>query len=119
MARLTDSIVNYVQESFQELKRVTWPTRNQAVRLTFIVLGFCIVAAAALGVFDFGFNYGYHSLVDYAAKIAPPAATEIKPEDIEVGTEESQPKTTEKTASPVNSLPSSAKPSKNASQQNK
>jgi len=68
-------ILNYFQESFEELKKVTWPTRNQAIKLTFIVIGFCIVLALFVGVLDFVFNAGYRSLVDYSAKIAPPAVT--------------------------------------------
>ena len=31
-------LLNYFQESYEELKKVTWPTRNKAIRLTGIVL---------------------------------------------------------------------------------
>lgn len=47
-------ISNYVQESFEELTKVTWPTKNQAVRLTIIVLGFCIAMGVFLGAIDYG-----------------------------------------------------------------
>ena len=66
-----NKVINYFQESYQELKKVTWPTRNQAIRLTMIVIGFCIVVAMVLGILDFGFNFGYRSLVNYADKVAP------------------------------------------------
>ncbi|GEM_PF-222738 len=65
------TLLNYFQESFQELKKVTWPTRNQAIRLTAIVLGFCFVAAAVMGVLDLAFNQGYRLLVNYAGKVVP------------------------------------------------
>ena len=68
-------IVNYVQESFAELKKVTWPTRNQAIRLTFIVIGFCIAAALVVGFLDFAFNTGYRSLVTLSEKVAPVQTT--------------------------------------------
>lgn len=68
-------IVNYFQESFEELKKVTWPTRNQAIRLTFIVIGFCVVFSFLVGVLDFAFNTGYRSLVNISEKINPPAVT--------------------------------------------
>ena len=61
--------VSYLQESFEELKKVTWPTRNQAVRLTFIVIGFCLVTAFVIGALDFAFNTGYRSFVIYADKM--------------------------------------------------
>lgn len=70
-----NAVLGYFQESFQELKKVTWPTRHQAIRLTLIVLGFCLFAAVFLGVLDLAFNQGYKTLVDYAAKVAPPAVT--------------------------------------------
>ena len=68
-------IINYFQESYEELKKVTWPTRNQAIKLTFIVIGFCIVLSLFVGVLDFGFNLGYRSLVDFSTKVAPPSTT--------------------------------------------
>jgi preprotein translocase SecE subunit len=69
-------LIAYFQDSYEELKKVTWPTRNQAIRLTFIVIGFCIVMSAILGALDFGFNQGYIQLVNYSEKVAPPAATD-------------------------------------------
>lgn len=65
-------IVNYFQESYEELKKVTWPTRNQAVKLTFIVIGFCIFFALIVGGLDFAFNTGYRSLVNFSNQFAPP-----------------------------------------------
>ncbi len=69
-------IIAYFQDSYDELKKVTWPTRNQAVKLTFIVIGFCIAFALVVGVMDFVFNYGYRALVNYSEKVAPPAQTQ-------------------------------------------
>ncbi len=39
-----------------ELKKVVWPTRNETVRLTLIVLGLCIVMGVILGAVDYGFS---------------------------------------------------------------
>lgn len=58
-----NALVNYFRESFEELGKVTWPTKNQAVRLTGIVLVFCLVAAIVIGVFDYGFNELYTYLL--------------------------------------------------------
>ncbi|MBN1494777.1 preprotein translocase subunit SecE [Candidatus Peregrinibacteria bacterium] len=58
-----NKIVQYFTDSYQELRRVTWPTKNQAVRLTAIVLGFCLFMAAVIGLLDFLFNSGYKYLI--------------------------------------------------------
>jgi preprotein translocase subunit SecE len=42
-------------EIIGELKKVTWPTRHEVVRLTGIVLIICIGAGIIIGLFDFGF----------------------------------------------------------------
>lgn len=57
-------LVAYVKSSLEELTKVTWPTKNQAVRLTIIVLIFCIIIAVFLGVIDYLFNLGYNYLLN-------------------------------------------------------
>ncbi len=79
MSKIFGGIVGYFQESFAELKKVTWLTRNKAIRLTFIVLGFCLISAAVMGVLDLGFNRGYQALVNFALKVVPPAAVVTPP----------------------------------------
>jgi len=56
-------VLRYIVDAFQELRKVTWPTRNQALKLTAIVLGFCLFMALAIGVFDALFNTGYKYLL--------------------------------------------------------
>lgn len=60
------ALQGYFQDSWQELKKVSWPTKNRAIRLTFLVLGFCLVTALILGVMDFGFGVGHKALLDLA-----------------------------------------------------
>ena len=62
-----NAVKNYIRGSFEELTKVTWPTKNQAVRLTIIVLIFCLIAAGILGVLDFLFNEGYAYLLKISA----------------------------------------------------
>ncbi len=50
------TLMTYVTEALEELRHVRWPTRQQAVRLSAIVLGFCAVATAAFGVVDFALS---------------------------------------------------------------
>jgi preprotein translocase subunit SecE len=46
----------FISEAISELKKVTWPSRQEAIRLTIIVIIVCIVIGAFLGGIDFGFS---------------------------------------------------------------
>jgi preprotein translocase subunit SecE len=52
----------FITNIIAELKKVTWPSRQEAIRLTIMVLIVCIVAGIFLGLADFGFT----NLVEYA-----------------------------------------------------
>ena len=47
----------FFQESRQELRHVNWPTRDEAIRLTSIVIGLAVGLSLFLGLFDFIFGY--------------------------------------------------------------
>lgn len=85
--RKQSRIMNYLDESYQEVRKVSWPTRNQAVRLTFLVLGFCLAAAIFIGAFDFIFFSGYKALTQYANTVVPAAAT-ADPVNVTTGAEQ-------------------------------
>lgn len=46
----------FLKEVRTELSKVIWPTRNQAVKLTAIVIGVSIVVAIFIGALDFLFT---------------------------------------------------------------
>jgi len=54
---MIQSIKNFFKESQQELRHVNWPTRNEALRLTGIVIGVSVIIAVFLGSFDYLFSY--------------------------------------------------------------
>jgi len=61
---MKDNIVKkYVKSSLEEFSKITWPTKNQAVRLTIIVLIFVLIASFTLGAVDYGFNELFHYLL--------------------------------------------------------
>ena len=45
-------ITTYINESLEELRQVRWPTQQQAVRLSTIVIGFIIVTSLFFGLVD-------------------------------------------------------------------
>ncbi len=44
------------RETIGELRKVVWPTRKEALRLTWIVICVIVVMGAVLGGLDFGFT---------------------------------------------------------------
>jgi preprotein translocase subunit SecE len=46
----------YYRETIGELRKVTWPTRKEAINLTIIVLVVIVVLSAILGSLDFLFR---------------------------------------------------------------
>ena len=49
-------LIRYFQDTGEEMRKVTWPSRDQAIRLTLIVLGTTVAAAIFLGLLDFLFH---------------------------------------------------------------
>ncbi len=53
--REPNAVVRYLRETSAELRKVTWPTRQEARQLTTVVVIVVIVTAMALGLLDFIF----------------------------------------------------------------
>jgi preprotein translocase subunit SecE len=51
--RIWFKIQRFFQETVGELRKVSWPTRREAIRLTWIVIGVILIMAAILGGLDF------------------------------------------------------------------
>ena len=47
---------SFISDTVAELKKVTWLSWNEALRLTAIVLGISIVVGLILGGLDYGFS---------------------------------------------------------------
>ena len=50
------AIVQYFKDSWSELKKVKWPTRNEVVNHTIMVVAVSLAVAAFLGILDLGLN---------------------------------------------------------------
>ena len=51
------NFIQYLKETRAEMKHVTWPTRDQVISYTGIVIALSLVTAAILGAFDALFTY--------------------------------------------------------------
>ena len=58
-----DAITNYINGAISELHQVRWPTRQQAIRLSLITLGFVFGTSAVFGIVDFGLSQVVKSLL--------------------------------------------------------
>ena len=47
------SPITFFQQTYDELKKVVWPTREQLIRLTFIVIFISVVVGLYIGGIDF------------------------------------------------------------------
>ena len=54
---------NYVRESKEELKKVTWPSRTTVVTHTLVVIGMSLGLAVLLGAFDYLLSLGVEKLI--------------------------------------------------------
>jgi preprotein translocase subunit SecE len=60
-----NAVFRYFRETRGEIRKVTWPTRQESQRLTAIVLGVTALMALFLGLLDFIFSNGVQSLVGF------------------------------------------------------
>lgn len=47
---------NYIKASYQEMKKVVWPTRQETTKHTLLVIAISLGVAAFIGVFDYIFT---------------------------------------------------------------
>jgi len=55
-ARVKRSKFAFFKEAIEELRKAHWPTRQEALRLSLLVLIICVIVGAILGVLDYGFT---------------------------------------------------------------
>lgn len=53
---MATSPVAFLKETREELKKVTWPTQQEVVRLTSVVIAVSLIVGLFIGAFDFLFT---------------------------------------------------------------
>lgn len=61
-----NALIQYFNDSIEELRLVRWPTRRQAVKLSVIVLGFTAGCAIIFGFVDFILSEAVSALLNLA-----------------------------------------------------
>lgn len=52
-----DKLTNFLREVYSEMKKVSWPSRQETVKYTLIVIGVSLAVAFFLGGLDFIFTW--------------------------------------------------------------
>ncbi len=60
---MTNQIMQYFKDSYQEMKVVVWPSRRQTINHSLMVVVFSIFIAAFLGALDVLFTFGIEKLI--------------------------------------------------------
>ena len=55
--------VTFLKETRDELKKVVWPTRQEVIRLTFIVIAISLIVGVLLGGLDLVFTKALELIV--------------------------------------------------------
>jgi len=56
IAAIPNKIVSFLKEVRLEMKKVNWPSRQETIKYTLIVIGVCLAVAIYLGGLDFLFT---------------------------------------------------------------
>jgi preprotein translocase subunit SecE len=59
-----NAITRYFRETWAELKKVRWPTRQEAQNLTLVVLAVTVTMAAILGLMDAFYSWLFKGLIE-------------------------------------------------------
>ncbi|HOD01579.1 MAG TPA: preprotein translocase subunit SecE [bacterium] len=51
-----NKVSKFIKESFEELKKVQFPSKNEALRLTGYVIGISLISGIVVTVFDYLFK---------------------------------------------------------------
>ena len=62
-AKFFRNIPRFFSEVKKEMKKVTWPTRNETISKTLLVIGISVVTAAVLGGLDAFFTWVVRTIV--------------------------------------------------------
>jgi preprotein translocase subunit SecE len=59
-----NSIMNYINDSITELRQVRWPTRQQAIRFSAVVIIFVAISSIFFGIIDIALSEIMKAILD-------------------------------------------------------
>lgn len=61
------AVMTYLHDALEDLRQVRWPTRQQAVRFSVIVIGFTLLCAIAFGLIDLALSIALKGILSLAS----------------------------------------------------
>ncbi len=58
-----NKLSTYIKESWEEMKKVTWPTKKETYRYTLLVIGISLSVAMFLWILDQIFDFGLRNFI--------------------------------------------------------
>ena len=58
-----DTFINYLKDTYAEMRHVSWPTNKQSAVYTILVVVISVLVALYVGLFDFVFEKGLNWFV--------------------------------------------------------
>lgn len=58
-----NKLTTYIRESIQELRKVSWPSRQVIIRDTIAVIAISVALAIFLGAVDYGLTYAFEQFL--------------------------------------------------------
>lgn len=61
--KLLKQTKNYLISSFEEIKKVSWPSKKDTLKYTYAVIGLSLAIAVFFGILDYILNIGFELLL--------------------------------------------------------
>lgn len=58
-----NALKNYIIGSYAEIQKVTWPTRNQTINYSLLVIGLSVGLAVFFALLDYGFSLAVTAII--------------------------------------------------------
>lgn len=62
-ANFMNKLSTYIKASYEEMKKVTWPSKKETTNYTILVIIFSLAVALFLGLLDYLFNLGLAQII--------------------------------------------------------
>ena len=66
---LFTSVASYLRSGLDELKKVVWPTREQALQYTLIVVVSVIIVTVMTAALDYGLSQGLQRVISWSQRV--------------------------------------------------
>lgn len=57
--KILNDLIAYFKASYEEMKKVSWPTKKQTINYSLLVIGMSVGFAVFFSVLDYVFNWGF------------------------------------------------------------